>query len=780
MRYIISLVILAGIFAGNFAQTPDFTGIKIAIDPGHGGHESDDRGQPNGFWESEGNLTKGLWLRDLLEGRGAEVFMTRTNNLGDDANDIGLSERAAVANANEVDLFISIHSNAGSQSSNYPMTIFNGTTESPSIPQAKEWAIVLWEQLITNVSTYWTNTDPKWIGDLTLNPTWLYGYGVLYPLTVPGIISEGSFHDYKPEQDRLLNLEYRKQEAWNMLYAMEEYFSLSGTEPDGNISGIIRDSLLVKDYYSVEGSPDGYMVVNGSEVKLVETGETYIVDNVNTGFYYFDSLAPGMYHLVFSATDYFNDTVELEVAAHKFSYHNHWLRADKTMPPRIISYGPSEGELTPCFDPVNLTFNMNMDSASFAEAFSITPEIDGKFNWDKKYLNVSFQPDIPYDTSTMYTVFIDTIAEHQWGVRLDTTLEFSFNTENRNRYYLESSFPADEQSEIDPFLQFRLIFDNTIDNTSLIDAVSILSDGGEPISTRGASIQSIDGKGHYYFQPSEDLEYGKEYVLQLLGSIMDAEYIPLVDTVKIKFTTRPELDELIVLDEFDDAKNWSIDFTGSTGTDPASFVYKWTKTYRSGAASMLTRYTFLGDGAECLVKPDNPILLNEGSLEAGLWIWGEMSKNLVILGFDTGLEQEVGSVDFAGWRYCSAEVPEGATEIQYVKIKLSAEGVLTEDIIFDGLSQPVISSTNTRKFTSNLKVFPNPLTGPEIQISGLPSGETAYRIFDLDGRQIQQGLIEKGDQSIMLTEASLSLHMFVLQLGGRNENKSFLIIKSTK
>ena len=105
-----------------------------------------------------------------------------------------------MANENNVDLFISIHSNAGNQTSNYPMPIFNGKSENPSIPESKEWAKILWEQLITIEATFWTNTTPHYIGDLTLNPSWSYGYGVLYPLNVPGIISEGSFHDYSPSR----------------------------------------------------------------------------------------------------------------------------------------------------------------------------------------------------------------------------------------------------------------------------------------------------------------------------------------------------------------------------------------------------------------------------------------------------------------------------------------------------------------------------------------------------------------------------------------------------
>jgi len=44
----------------------DFSGIKIYINPGHGGNDpANDRYIPQtGYWESEGNLTKGLYLRD--------------------------------------------------------------------------------------------------------------------------------------------------------------------------------------------------------------------------------------------------------------------------------------------------------------------------------------------------------------------------------------------------------------------------------------------------------------------------------------------------------------------------------------------------------------------------------------------------------------------------------------------------------------------------------------------------------------------------------------------
>ena len=82
----------------------DLTGIKIYVNPGHGGHDSDDRYiATTGFWESDGNLTKGLELRDILESMGATIYMSRTQNRTED--DRSLTEIDQEANSFSVDYF---------------------------------------------------------------------------------------------------------------------------------------------------------------------------------------------------------------------------------------------------------------------------------------------------------------------------------------------------------------------------------------------------------------------------------------------------------------------------------------------------------------------------------------------------------------------------------------------------------------------------------------------------------------------------------------------------
>jgi N-acetylmuramoyl-L-alanine amidase len=80
---------------------------RVVIDAGHGGHDTGSIG-PSGLTEKELVLDVSKRLKTLIEKElGAEVVMTR----GDDAF-VPLEARAAIANQQGADLFISIHANS--------------------------------------------------------------------------------------------------------------------------------------------------------------------------------------------------------------------------------------------------------------------------------------------------------------------------------------------------------------------------------------------------------------------------------------------------------------------------------------------------------------------------------------------------------------------------------------------------------------------------------------------------------------------------------------------
>ena len=88
-------------------------GIRtIVIDPGHGGEEPNARG-PRGTFEKDVTLSVARRLKNKIEQQlGLRVVLTRTAD-----QTVRLDERAAIANNNKADLFISLHANASTRSS---------------------------------------------------------------------------------------------------------------------------------------------------------------------------------------------------------------------------------------------------------------------------------------------------------------------------------------------------------------------------------------------------------------------------------------------------------------------------------------------------------------------------------------------------------------------------------------------------------------------------------------------------------------------------------------
>lgn len=114
----------------SFRKLPDISpnnplqGRVIVLDPGHGGESLGAIG-PGAIHEKEVVLEIGKFLQGLLVEKGAQVIMTRSQDIN-----VNLQKRIDMAIENKADLFISIHANAhaeGADAINYhgPMTLYN-------------------------------------------------------------------------------------------------------------------------------------------------------------------------------------------------------------------------------------------------------------------------------------------------------------------------------------------------------------------------------------------------------------------------------------------------------------------------------------------------------------------------------------------------------------------------------------------------------------------------------------------------------------------------------
>ena len=191
-------------------------GVTICLDPGHGG-DADKRGfkrGPTGVREAEVDLRVAEYLRELLTRAGAEVRLTREDDL-----DLSLEERAAVANAWGADLFIALHHNAidNKPQVNHTTIWYHGDVDYR--PSDLDLARYLCQGLYDELAL------PE-IADVPLKSDQLMypsGFGVLRAAEVTAALVETSFFTNPAEEQRLRQPEYNLREAYGLFLGLAQY-----------------------------------------------------------------------------------------------------------------------------------------------------------------------------------------------------------------------------------------------------------------------------------------------------------------------------------------------------------------------------------------------------------------------------------------------------------------------------------------------------------------------------------------------------------------------------
>ncbi len=372
-------MILAAALLTVSMSAADLTGKRIYVNPGHGSYGPNDRpratipypnlpttGMPDtlGFYESNTNLWKCLYLGEKLEAAGATVLYSRTqcgpwpyemkngdypdykwikNDVIDDPElgwqftdgydahpdytkyNRNLSEIADEVEANNIDYFISVHSNANSEGDNvnYPVIIYRGQDASPNnanvtpyeyVEGSYEKAVLCnAEKLKTMVAGIdpCSNTKGRVSGDWNFysssnkteytNKTSgiVYkGYLGVMKHGASGYLSEGYFHTYQPARHRALNPDYCHMEGLDYYRAIINYYG-ADKETTGYIMGTVKDAHNKMNnslYNYIPKSNDQWVPCNGAEVILKKAGvevARYQVDNFYNGIFVFEGLEPG-------------------------------------------------------------------------------------------------------------------------------------------------------------------------------------------------------------------------------------------------------------------------------------------------------------------------------------------------------------------------------------------------------------------------------------------------------------------------------------------------------
>lgn len=325
------LVVILFVSLSTSAQFTQLANVRICLDPGHGGHDSDDRptdlGLPIIYYESDANWEAIAYADTLLKAFGAEVKITKTTNEPSDPDrDPSLSDRVQVANAFNSDYFHSFHTNgADNQDVNYTLVLYAGSTDdNPDDPDALAMAQIMDDELFEYMKT--TNTIAR--ADIPFTG-FMNGLGVLNNLAMPGTLSEASFHSNLEEGRRLMNKDYRKAAAWGIVKSFIKYYDQPLPET-GEFGGVVTDQ---------SGN-----ALNGITVTLnpdTETEQSYTGDEFLNGFYFFDWLEPGEFQVLYEKEGFISETKTINIDSGNYTELDVTLIDPNAAPsiPKILTLG---------------------------------------------------------------------------------------------------------------------------------------------------------------------------------------------------------------------------------------------------------------------------------------------------------------------------------------------------------------------------------------------------------------------------------------------------------
>ena len=881
-----------------FAQ--DFSGIRIYINPGHGGHDpANDRYIPaTGYWESEGNLTKGLRVREILKNLGATVFISRTQNR--DVDDRNLSEIDAEANANDVDYFHSIHSNAFNESSDYTVLLYKETNGIPETPEAVQMSQIMSPEINKADRT----TSARVWGDYSHLG---FHLGVLNYLNMPGTLSEGSFHDYIPESWRLQSLDYRRHEATAIVRAFIDYFNLQPL-PYGVIAGLARDKNKNVSYsYNSSLPNDRKKPVNYADITLLPTGETYRTDGNNNGFFVFDSLTPGSYQVVFDAGDYKKDTVSVAVQANKTVFADVFLTADPDKRPFVRSFAPPDSSanfntygsfsiafsramnttsvekyfsVTPrqsgfiswrednrelVFSPdtafaehtdymvqiadsaqsasgaflnsafalhfttadshdypqvvsyfpaedsvftnthVEIHFSQWMKAQQGAEAFRIDPPVDGTLEWQSNNTTLVFRPDTLLENDTHYTVSLLPVLENKYSVSLQDTFRFTIKTRKFNWMSAGRTFPRDEQTGIGTAMYFNLRFPYVLDGSTFsLENIKIINRAGETVPFTNLQLLPSGEGTDIVFRPQKEFKNSSWYTVFLYPSFSSVEGFIYKDTLQIDFRTdRNKYASGTVINPFEEAGKWGspTEDAFTIGADSLKTTFYRSGIYkRNGYFSGLLQYAFNEDSLGfCRIKNINrPSVGSDYESEFGLWVFGDLSENILELWFDHGdslLFHTVGdTINWYGWKLVRFPLSKiggnGAVFFQALGVRQTAAGKRQGALYLDdaqtdvtvGINEsPAFSVVNKFKLFNNYPNPFNPTTVISYQLSAV--SEVRLIVYNTLGQKVRTLMNrrqEAGSYSVPFDATDLASGIYIYQLktqGGFMSAKKMMLIR---
>ena len=672
--------------------------VKIYINPGHGGWDSDDRlmylypifvnqavqepyTREQSFWESQSNLDKGMRLDTMLRDLGFQTKMSRITNTT--ADDKDLYDIVVEANTYGANFMLSIHSNAGNPS-NYILQLYSGRTEGDNSSYShmpanevtsRRIATLMGDNQYMNEVSCWTRV-PMIAGDKTFAKNimgWSNGYGVLRWLSVPGTLSEGMMHDYLPETYRLMNIDYKRQESFYFAKTFYTWFCEKEL-PYGAIGGRIHDvyqKQLFPDYKPNKNTRDVYRPILKGTVELWQNDtklDTYTTDTLYNGCYFFWNLKPGTYVVKATPDGYYAQEQTLVVENNKISYANFGLQMKRDTPPEVLDYSPKV-EITDSVlvsTQLTISFNWDMNEEETAKALTITPAVEGTITFEDDAHTMRFKPTSRFEPGVEYTVTLGTGACHPddtYENHLQEPFIFKFRTQNRGAVRVIQTYPANNSENIPVDAAFIAIFDARLANASN-KYFKVYDAAGNDISPASRNVKLNGAAPAPYGSAKFELKAGSlkansEYKMVIGEKVVDVDGVLVNDPITITFKTGDEVtSSLPILNDLD-----SLYFEGdketSVGVSSVLTLRNTASKYEGLASNKLT-YTFSeANGEAVYVVDDVTAIKGNDKSTLGMYVFGDYTFNTLYAKWAVEGDiqyTKICDLDYAGWLYQEAEV----------------------------------------------------------------------------------------------------------------------------
>ncbi len=263
------------------ATQASLSGLKIGIDPGHGGTEPGAVG-PTGLTEKQVNLHTSLFLRDYVEADGATAYLTRTTD-----STLSLSDRSGYFNSQGVDRAISVHHNGSTNhSANYTgVHVYPGDCDSTDGDLAYDTVHRLEDHL--NIGFVSSNCGREGVHE--------DDFHMVRVPTMPAILTECSFMSNWAEEYRMYGLNYHMLKGWDIYAGLCDHFSSTFPGTPSNLRVINSAGDLAVSWAAASGAT-GYRVYRGTDgqefpTDTLVTGTTVTFTDITPGQEYFFQVA---------------------------------------------------------------------------------------------------------------------------------------------------------------------------------------------------------------------------------------------------------------------------------------------------------------------------------------------------------------------------------------------------------------------------------------------------------------------------------------------------------